>query len=75
MIPDGRRTASTHYNAVKLWDAASGRELRTLVGHRGAVEAVAFAPDSRWLATGSHDRTICLWDVATGKKLRTFGGQ
>jgi WD40 repeat protein len=47
---------------------ASGRtELRTLTelrGHRGRVTALAFAPDSRTLASGGADTSILLWDVA-----------
>jgi WD40 repeat protein/serine/threonine protein kinase len=41
-------------------------------GHRGAVEAVCFSPDWKYLASGSIDNTIKLWDVKTGKCLRTF---
>ena len=40
---------------------------RTLTGHTGHVNGVAFSPDGRLLATTSSDHTARLWDPATGE--------
>lgn len=54
----------------RLWDVATGRELRRLVETRNPTFAVvSFRPDGRVLATGSQDGKTQLWDVATGLKL------
>jgi WD40 repeat protein len=57
---------------VRVWDAATGQQLRALNGHQSMVTAIAFSPDNRTLATGGYDNTAKLWDVATGRKLSTL---
>jgi conflict system STAND superfamily ATPase/WD40 domain-containing protein len=39
------------------------------VMHEGAVYAVAFSPDGRYLATGSGDKTARVFETTTGKEL------
>ncbi len=45
------------------------RLARTLTGHTGSVNGVAFSPDGNLLATTSSDSTAQLWDTATGALL------
>jgi WD40 repeat protein len=49
-------------------------ELVIQTGHDDAVSVVAFAPDSRLLASGSSDNTIRLWDTTNGTELRALKG-
>jgi WD40 repeat protein len=82
--PDGRTVASGGGNfllldatstkdpTVKLWDVNTGRQLGTLTGHSEAIEALAFSPDGKRLATGSYDETARIWDVSSRKNLFTL---
>src|SRR5262249_34409595 len=54
---------------LRLWDVATGKELRCFRGHREAVTSVAFSPDGRRALSCSGDGTVRLWDVATGQEL------
>ncbi len=47
-----------------LLDATSGAALGPPLPHRGSVLAAAWAPDGRWVATGSADGTARLWDLS-----------
>ncbi len=51
---------------IQLLDLPTGLAT-TLAGHAYAIEAAAFSPDGRTLATASADATIRLWDLATGQ--------
>ena len=62
--PDGKTLATGSVDkTVKLWEVASGREIKTLKGHQAVVWSVSFSPDGKTLATGSSDRTVKLWNL------------
>ena len=73
--PDGKMILSGSFDqTIKLWDAATGREIRTFNGHLSTVQAVAFSPDGKQIISGSYDSTIKLWDIVTGTEIKTFLG-
>lgn len=75
VTPDGRLAISAHLDsALKVWDPATGRKLRTLTGHEAPVLAVALAPDGLHAASGSQDRTVRVWNLKTGRVRHTLTG-
>jgi WD40 repeat protein len=61
--PDGKTLISAgHDGMIRIWDSATGKEIRTLHGHRGYISALTFSKDGSRLASGSQDCTVLIWD-------------
>lgn len=75
VTPDDRQAISACCDkTLKVWDIATGTELRSLAGHTGWVSAVAVTNDGSKTVSGSFDKTIKVWDLQTGVEQSTLRG-
>jgi RNA polymerase sigma factor (sigma-70 family) len=75
LSPDGKVVAATRGDTVYLWDAATGKLLHELSTGQFAVSHIAFAADSKSLASAGPAQSVQVWDVATGKKVEDLGNK
>ena len=73
--PNGNIIASgSNDETINIWDAKTGKLLRTLEGHTRGVNSVKIARDGYTVVSGSDDATIRVWNANTGELLRTLEG-
>jgi len=61
--------------SARRWDLATGEELPRLIGYRGWVNEIAFAPDGKSLAlAGADSQVVRVWDLATAKERHPAAG-
>ncbi len=61
---------------TRIWNAVTGKCIRTLVGHSDGTASVAITKDGRAVAAGGNrfDAAICVWDTLSGELLARFEG-
>jgi WD40 repeat protein len=69
--PDGRSVLVMSWN-FQIWDAASGRPIKSIDGVRG--NAFALSPDGRLLVADG-EKGLVLWDIASAAQIRSFDGR
>jgi WD40 repeat protein len=80
--PDGKTVVTASADrSLKVWDAASGRLLRTLSNHTDAVHCLAVRPRPHEqdappfsCASGGDDRTARVWQPGVGRMVRIVRG-
>ena len=74
--PDGKFLVTASFDStLKLWDPATGKEVRTYggaLGHAKQVISVAFNQDGSMIASGSTDNTLKVWDVPISSPIRSL---
>ena len=57
-------------HVVRVWDLASGVQIKQLKGHTGWVRTSAFVPNTSHVLTAGDDGSVLIWDTARGTLLR-----
>jgi WD40 repeat protein len=68
---DGRYIAGGRFRdfVARVWSLAPFAEVQRTRRHSDSINAVAFSPDVRYLATGGVDRAITLTEMSTGAQV------
>lgn len=67
-ISNNKRMLVTGGNdkSVVIWDIATAKPIRTLLGHTWKVNSVSFSRNDQYLVTTGNDGEVRVWDVNTG---------
>jgi WD40 repeat protein len=76
LTPDGQRLVTGSFdNSVRLWDLASGKELKVFggpQGHTKMVNAVAVSSDGSAVISGGVEPSLKVWDLPGNTPYKTF---
>jgi WD40 repeat protein/serine/threonine protein kinase len=59
---------------VRIWDLATGAQVRRLKGHHDRINALVLTPDGRFAVSASRDTTLRVWQTRNGDCVQTLKG-
>jgi WD40 repeat protein len=65
--PDRKTIAVSDVSTIRLWDVATGKEIRPTAGHDAPIRSLVFAPDGKLASTAGEQ--LLLWDPVSGDPL------
>jgi WD40 repeat protein len=66
---DGKHILTAGFDRkLILWDARTGKQVKTITDSPSRIYSVAFTPDGKKAVTGAEERTARIWDLETGKQ-------
>lgn len=70
--PDSKKVASWDSTYIYIWNTDTGEKIHTLYGNGKYFLSIAFASDSKMVASVCQNKTVWIWCTDTGKHLRTL---
>jgi len=74
MSKDSKQLATSSFDStVKIWNLDNGREVKSIVGHKGRVNCVNFGTtNDKYIISGGEDRYVKFWDKNNGNIVNEF---
>lgn len=72
--PSGKWIITGHVDSIiRIFDSATGEQVKALKGHDSGVVGVWISPDERWLLSAGREGSVKSWELAKGKQISSFG--
>lgn len=65
---------STNSGNIRVYDAATGEEIRRLYGHTDVITDIVFTSDGLSMVSASWDKTVRIWNIQRGTETQSFTG-
>jgi WD40 repeat protein len=69
LLNDQNNSLTRNSAEVKIYESASGKELRSIPAASQGIKSIAISPDGSLFVTGSEDGTIRLWNTSAGQEI------
>ncbi len=74
ILPNPKQVEASH-REIKLFEVASGKELRRFDAAESSVAEAAFSPDGKLLAVTESGPVVSVWEAATGRQVRRWAAR